>query len=367
MIIAISDLHLGDELSNKGGFVEFIDEYLKPNRNEITDLVLLGDILDLWRRDNSQLILQNMKLLSDISSLGFHVSYIVGNHDMIMSEFHGNHTVVNIPQAISFNSNNLTICRSHIQSNGNSNYRFIHGHQINYWFALPFYETFSKAMCHHYGIQSEIVNVWSLMERYSNTISPWLLSRIRQLSKKQQEGIENRLAGPLGGPGISEVESMKLDLDLLQNFIEFHSPDSEREQQHMIDSIRKEVKDPFWDSIKDARIESWDEFIEIIENGTIMECASRFLLAWSDVLHWNAMTNSMVKSVEQNQLIHRAMRIAAIFSGVLNHDEFLVRGHGHIPYVDLQSRVADTGCWLDSRATFISIDDGTIVCNDWPK
>ena len=87
MIIAVSDLHLGDLASNRTGFLSFIEDFLKPKCDEITDLVLLGDILDLWRRNCSRVILDNLDILNDVCSLGFHIHYIVGNHDFIMKQF----------------------------------------------------------------------------------------------------------------------------------------------------------------------------------------------------------------------------------------------------------------------------------------
>ena len=87
MIIAVSDLHLGDPLSNKPGFKQFIDEFLKPKSDEITHLVLLGDVFDFWRRDSPTVLLDNLDILNSISSLGFHVIYAVGNHDFNMIEY----------------------------------------------------------------------------------------------------------------------------------------------------------------------------------------------------------------------------------------------------------------------------------------
>ena len=89
MIIVVSDLHLGDPASNRSGFLSFIDEFLKPNREEITDLVLLGDILDLWRRNSSTIIIDNLDILQTVCALGFPVHYIVGNHDMTMTSKFG--------------------------------------------------------------------------------------------------------------------------------------------------------------------------------------------------------------------------------------------------------------------------------------
>jgi len=47
MIIVISDVHLGDEKCNRESFQRFVSFLAKQ---EIEHLVLLGDVLDFWRR-----------------------------------------------------------------------------------------------------------------------------------------------------------------------------------------------------------------------------------------------------------------------------------------------------------------------------
>ena len=147
MIIAVSDLHLGDQASNRQGFASFIEDFLKPKRDDITDLVLLGDILDLWRRNSSTVILENLDILNDVCALDFRVHYMVGNHDFIMTELGSGKDDVGLPERSPFNPNNLTIGEDQTLTNGGRKFRFIHGHQMSYWYALPFYEAFSRSMC----------------------------------------------------------------------------------------------------------------------------------------------------------------------------------------------------------------------------
>jgi hypothetical protein len=53
----VSDLHLGYKNADKDSFSRFLDS-LKSDA-ETTDLVLLGDIVDMWRRDASGVFLEN--------------------------------------------------------------------------------------------------------------------------------------------------------------------------------------------------------------------------------------------------------------------------------------------------------------------
>jgi len=55
-IIAVSDLHIGFYASNKAAFIRFLGK-LQSDPN-VTDLVLLGDIVDMRRRDSSGVFLE---------------------------------------------------------------------------------------------------------------------------------------------------------------------------------------------------------------------------------------------------------------------------------------------------------------------
>ena len=57
VIIATSDQHLGYKNSDKIAFNLFLD-YLQDADN-VTHFVLLGDVVDMWRRDASGVFLEN--------------------------------------------------------------------------------------------------------------------------------------------------------------------------------------------------------------------------------------------------------------------------------------------------------------------
>ena len=48
-LVIVSDLHLGYKNADKDSFNRFLVSL--ESDNEATDLVLLGDIVDMWRRD----------------------------------------------------------------------------------------------------------------------------------------------------------------------------------------------------------------------------------------------------------------------------------------------------------------------------
>ena len=77
----VSDLHLGYKNSDKDSFNRFLDSL--QSDEETTDLVLLGDIVDMWRRDASGVFLENWDIVHKIISLKqkMRVHYVAGNHD----------------------------------------------------------------------------------------------------------------------------------------------------------------------------------------------------------------------------------------------------------------------------------------------
>jgi UDP-2,3-diacylglucosamine pyrophosphatase LpxH len=80
-LFIVSDVHLGYKNCDKDAFNRFLDS-LQSN-TEITDLILLGDIVDMWRRDASGVFLENWDIVQKIISLKqkMRVHYVAGNHD----------------------------------------------------------------------------------------------------------------------------------------------------------------------------------------------------------------------------------------------------------------------------------------------
>ena len=362
MIIAVSDLHLGDLASNRTGFLSFIEDFLKPKCDEITDLVLLGDILDLWRRNCSTVILDNLDILNDVCSLGFHIHYIAGNHDFIMKQFGAGGEDASSPEELNCNPNNMTISDSQLLSSGGENFRFIHGHQMNYWYALPFYEAFSRAMCEVEEDIEELSSVWKILQKHSGNLSTLTSERIMKLSDEQKSQIDRKLAGPLVGHSTTIEESIIEDYHLLRDFIGFTGHQSNRR-----DSIHEEILTLSSESGNLPNIESLAELAEIDSDNSFEELASNFLNAWIDTFQWVRSNNKEVEKEELATLIQRVQRIATMFSTDLQHDEFLIHGHGHNGHVDYTNRMADAGCWIEEKASYLSIDEGTVSYVRWPK
>jgi UDP-2,3-diacylglucosamine pyrophosphatase LpxH len=89
MIIVVSDIHLGYDKSDKDQFDKFIDSQLSQ-LNQSDHLVILGDLLDFWRRKNAVATIENESILNKLYNLTkqTNVYYLIGNHDYSILDFH---------------------------------------------------------------------------------------------------------------------------------------------------------------------------------------------------------------------------------------------------------------------------------------
>jgi UDP-2,3-diacylglucosamine pyrophosphatase LpxH len=367
MIVAVSDLHLGDRASNKSGFIDFIEEYLKPNAEDISHLFLLGDILDLWRRDNSAVILDNLDILDSIKSLGFPVFYLVGNHDFIMTEMIGkypNFVPLRKPEG---NPGEITICTTHQLTNGKRKFRFIHGHQIDYWYALSFYEALCKTMCSVNESQNSPDNVWDMLLSFSMGTSAIVSSNVSQLPLEARMKIEQKLAGPLERNDMSKEESALIELNLLHQFFDIEQLIPTTSNMGMFDSIRKEARTLSSSFRKlDSAPRCIEELYQSASSGTPKEVVNLLMRSWSDTNRWILEVNrNGVEPKKSEQFIPHLRRIAAMLTVNLQSDEYLIHGHDHRGEIDDIFGVADTGCWLYDRASFITIDEGVVRLSKW--
>jgi len=83
LIIAVSDVHLGYEACNKEAFKRFIERISNVLGSD-DHLVLLGDILEFWRRNNVAVALENQDVILGLQSLKARIHYLVGNHDYLI-------------------------------------------------------------------------------------------------------------------------------------------------------------------------------------------------------------------------------------------------------------------------------------------
>ncbi|BDZ69285.1 metallophosphoesterase [Methanobacterium ferruginis] len=151
MILVVSDVHLGFEKSNRDAFLNFLDTLEDV---EIEHLVLLGDILDLWRRNNAEIIKENNDILFKLNSLNAdEIHYIAGNHDYYILDLNKRYYTFDSGKKYNID-NKVTISKSLRLKSGKESFFFIHGYELEaqLWEfpgSIEMYEEFNNEMCYN--------------------------------------------------------------------------------------------------------------------------------------------------------------------------------------------------------------------------
>lgn len=140
MITVVSDIHFGFDRCNKGTFERFLDTY---NFADVDHLVLLGDVLDFWRRNNALVVRENEEILDKLSNLNAgSIHYVVGNHDYYLLRLNDRYAG-NYP---------FTVSKFLRLEDGGKKFYFIHGYELEVLanlepLSIESYEKFCEKMC----------------------------------------------------------------------------------------------------------------------------------------------------------------------------------------------------------------------------
>ena len=119
MIIAVSDTHIGYSRCNRADFARFLDWVAV--QDDVTDLVLAGDILEFWRRDMIAVTMESADIIARLIAMykgGMKIHYIAGNHDYLVR-----HLKI-FPNRFKF-STKVELVEDGV------NYKFIHGWELD--------------------------------------------------------------------------------------------------------------------------------------------------------------------------------------------------------------------------------------------
>ena len=133
MIVVVSDVHLGYEKCNKEVFESFVEEFLK--KEKIEHLILLGDILDFWRRFSEGVILENLEILNKLNNLNTEKHYVIGNHDY------------SLYRLIKYTNLQFEFSKNLLLESDDTKFRFVHGYQIEFENFLSLYEKLCEYLC----------------------------------------------------------------------------------------------------------------------------------------------------------------------------------------------------------------------------
>jgi UDP-2,3-diacylglucosamine pyrophosphatase LpxH len=243
-IVAFSDVHLGYSRADSEAFMEFLLEL--QNRNDLADVVIVGDFVDLWRRDIVGLEFELSRYMEELRKLQrkVKVHYVFGNHDFHVGYLQ-NHDYPFEPQS------SFSIERSGYMI------KFLHGHQCD-------------PLQNILGPDTSEILCWTLSDNLGEA-KLWLWDLFGSRSGLRQEEFEKK------------VNSLMI-------------PPEDKRRTEALGTV--------------------SDFVECVK--------------------------AVLKVTAQN--------------------EFIVFGHTHKPFIDLDRRVANTGCWIK----------GTIPANtyfellEWP-
>jgi UDP-2,3-diacylglucosamine pyrophosphatase LpxH len=167
--IVVSDVHLGSEMSDKTAFNSFLSSL--ADDTDVTDLVLLGDIVDMWRRDASGVFLENMDTIGIIKEFQnrMRVHYVAGNHDYHLRRLKNRAPHYHYP----FEFNQTLDLKD-----GDYTYRFMHGYEFEYGSELRLMKPIMEILCHVLsdteGVQED--ELWAYLARQLSDLHYSVLS-----------------------------------------------------------------------------------------------------------------------------------------------------------------------------------------------
>ncbi len=199
MIIAVSDVHLGYNKSNKDDFISFLD---KCDTQEIEHLVLLGDIFDVWRLSRADVFIKNDDVFRKLNSLHVkNIHYVVGNHDFLLLKQYIEHTAV-YP---------FVVTRSLRLESGGKKFFFVHGYDLEVAtgsMTVENYEKFAMHMCFNTNLVDKVaIILWDIIGNLSN-----IRTRIQMaISPPHKRGIINLVHELSVSSAVSLLIGMQLD------------------------------------------------------------------------------------------------------------------------------------------------------------
>lgn len=137
--IVVSDIHLGSKSCDRRSFEKFLVSLREDE--DLTDLVVLGDFVDMWRRDASGVFLENMDTIQLLKDLGKDVRlhFVAGNHDYHLLRLRNTASHYRYP---------FEFQRSLELQDGAFRYRFIHGYEFEYGKEHELMRIAMEVLCH---------------------------------------------------------------------------------------------------------------------------------------------------------------------------------------------------------------------------
>jgi UDP-2,3-diacylglucosamine pyrophosphatase LpxH len=194
-----SDQHLGYANSDKNAFNAFLDEL--AHEHDVTHFVLLGDFVDMWRRDASGVFLEAHDTIGKILALkskGVEVFYVAGNHDYHVLDLHNPTYPIQFSKELSLNDGPVT-------------YRFVHGYEFDPEQKLLYMAFLCRVMSDQVGALED--HLWTdvdgLNKIFSRIEPSFVRADVGAISEKLRLRPEERLKGFLEHINYSACKQVK--------------------------------------------------------------------------------------------------------------------------------------------------------------
>jgi UDP-2,3-diacylglucosamine pyrophosphatase LpxH len=195
--ILIPKAHLGkDDRCDKGAFSEFVKALSKEPPD---NLIILGDLLDFWRKTNNEVLCKNSEDLKNLFLLTSNIYYVVGNHDYLISDLAKRY---NKDGHIKF-SKDLRL------PSGCKQVYFTHGYdldvQVNYeLMGIDWYESIAAAQCRATNWPGGVASaIWhgetSIVNAYNIAFHPHSYKDPTQVEKIATSGTAHLFCGAQPG------------------------------------------------------------------------------------------------------------------------------------------------------------------------
>jgi UDP-2,3-diacylglucosamine pyrophosphatase LpxH len=188
-LIIVSDIHLGYKNADKDSFNRFLDSL----QSDTETTVLLGDIVDMWRRDASGVFLENWDIVQKIISLKqkMRVHYVAGNHDYHVLHMKGHSYPFSFTKNLKF-------------TDGDHTYTICHGYEFD-----PQQKTaLMEALCHiMYDKTEELTDLFGVTQSPEKRLST-ILGHVEHSASSTVKKREILVFGHTHHPFINKAENV---------------------------------------------------------------------------------------------------------------------------------------------------------------
>jgi UDP-2,3-diacylglucosamine pyrophosphatase LpxH len=186
-VVVTSDHHLGYANSDKNAFNAFLDELAQED--DLTHLVLLGDVVDMWRRDASGVFLEAHDTLGKILALkskGVQIFYVAGNHDYHVLDLSNPNYPIQFSKELSL-------------IDGKTTYRFVHGYEFDPEQKTPLMRFLCRVMSDQGGaVENQIWTDFNSLNNIFSKIEPtFVKTDIAAITARLHRRPEERLTDSL--------------------------------------------------------------------------------------------------------------------------------------------------------------------------